>query len=48
MVGFDAKSLLCLPIKNFDEEVIAVVQLVNKIKGSSSTCAFDDNDIRVS
>ena len=41
------KSLLCMPIKNFNDEAIAVVQFVNKKKNESKTVSFDDNDIKV-
>lgn len=55
MTGYQAKSLLCMPIKNANKEVIAVVQAINKIDlfkahRDSSTrppICFDEKDIRV-
>jgi hypothetical protein len=39
-----------MPIKNFDNEVIAVVQAINKInkENDSKIESFDENDILVS
>jgi len=41
------KSLLCMPIKNFNDEVIAVVQFVNKRKNENKIVSFDENDLKV-
>jgi hypothetical protein len=46
-VDNQVKSLLCMPIKNFNDEVIAVVQLINKRKNENKTVSFDENDIKV-
>jgi hypothetical protein len=36
-----------MPIKNLNDEVIAIVQLVNKKKNETKTVSFDENDIQV-
>lgn len=55
VTGYQVKSLLCMPIKNANKEVIAVVQALNKTDpfhahndSSSRSSCFDDNDVRVS
>ena len=40
--GFRTKSILCTPIFDNNEEVIAVTQLVNKKDGTE----FDDRDVK--
>jgi hypothetical protein len=52
IIGYQVKSLLSMPIKNKDGEVIAVVQVINKIRSisplnHSKSNAFDDADIKV-
>lgn len=53
LTGYQVKSLLCMPIKNVNKEVIAVVQAVNKTdpfhahNDSSRAICFDDNDVRI-
>lgn len=43
MSNIKIKSVLCLPIKNVDKEVIAVVQLTNKLDGP----CFREKDLKV-
>lgn len=50
LIGYQVKSLLCMPIKSSNNEVIAVVQAINKYSlydGSTAIVSFDENDIRV-
>lgn len=53
LTGYNVKSLLCMPIKNGNKEVLAVVQAINKSSifhahhDSPRGDCFDDNDIRV-
>ncbi len=45
---YKINSLVCLPIKNFQNKVIAVVQLLNKSKSDgirSPSSGFDENDL---
>ena len=41
--GFRTRSVLCYPVLNAAEEVIGVVQLINKV-GESSALRFTEND----
>lgn len=51
IIGYQVKSLLCLPIKNAENEVIAVVQVINKSRAISSngnkSNVFDEHDIKL-
>ena len=44
MTGCQAKSLLCHPIKNADDEIVGVAQLLNKSSGDG---AFSQDDVKV-
>lgn len=41
--GFRTRSVLCYPIMNASEDVIGVIQLINKV-GDSSSLPFTEND----
>lgn len=43
--GYKTKSVLCVPISNYEGEIIGVAQIINKTDGSDS---FTDRDIQVS
>ena len=46
--GCITKSILCMPIKNLNNEVIAVVKLINRfIQNENEICQFYDCDIQV-
>lgn len=42
--GYKTNSILCVPICNYEGEVIGVAQIINKTDGSD---AFTDHDIQV-
>ena len=42
----EVNSLLCMPIKNFDNVVIAVVQAINKTSNNNTNNNSKDNDIK--
>lgn len=44
ITGYTTGSLLCMPVRNAEDEVVAVVQVINK----SSGIAFDKDDEKVS
>lgn len=45
LTGYKTKSLLCMPIRNSDGEIIGVAQAINK---SSSGALFTEDDEKVS
>ena len=45
ITGYKAESLLCMPIRNADDEVVAVAQVINK---SGSNDGFTKEDEKVS
>lgn len=46
--GITIKSLLCMPIKNSNNEVNAVVKLINRIDTNSTEITqFSDYDVQV-
>ena len=51
IIGYQVKSLLCMPIKNAENEVIAVIQVINKSRAiatnTNKSNLFDENDIKV-
>lgn len=42
--GYKTKSILCVPISNYEGEIIGVAQIINKTDGSD---AFTDRDIQI-
>lgn len=44
ITGCQAKSLLCQPIRNADDEIVGVAQLLNKTSGDG---AFTEDDEKV-
>ena len=48
--NYDFNSLLCMPIRNLNNEIIAVTLLINKQNDAifkTETAHFTENDIRV-
>lgn len=44
--GFRSKSMLVIPMKNYEDEIIGVCQLINKIDSAThETISFDEKDI---
>lgn len=44
LTGYKTKSLLCMPIRNSDGEIIGVAQAINKTPGGAP---FSDDDEKV-
>ncbi len=44
--GYITKSILCMPVRDTDGEVIGAYQTINKFKASSDDGAFDDVDVK--
>lgn len=42
--GYKTSSILCVPISNYEGEVIGVAQIINKTDGSD---AFTEHDVQV-
>ena len=40
--GYHTKSLLCMPILNYDGEVLGIAQIMNKTNGSGEFTAEDE------
>ena len=45
--GFTSKSMLVIPLINHEDDVIGVLQLINKTKTSKAKIAFNDEDEKV-
>lgn len=45
--GFRSKSMLVMPLKNHEDDIIGVLQLINKTKISGTVVPFDTNDERI-
>jgi hypothetical protein len=45
MTGYKTNLILCVPICNYDNDVIGVAQIINKTDGSNS---FTEHDVEVS
>lgn len=45
MTGYTTNLILCVPICNYDNEVIGVAQIINKTDGSHS---FTEHDVEAS
>lgn len=45
MTGYTTNLILCVPICNYDNDVIGVAQIINKTDGSNS---FTEHDVEVS
>ncbi|NVJ53794.1 MAG: GAF domain-containing protein [Campylobacteraceae bacterium] len=45
--GYESKSMIVIPLVNHEEDVIGVLQLINKTKISKSTIAFTDEDEKI-
>lgn len=45
--GFKSKSMLVIPLRNHEDDVIGVIQLINKTKVSGRIVAYDEYDERV-
>eukprot|EP00560_Eucampia_antarctica_P003101 CAMPEP_0197835140 /NCGR_PEP_ID=MMETSP1437-20131217/24862_1 /TAXON_ID=49252 ORGANISM="Eucampia antarctica, Strain CCMP1452" /NCGR_SAMPLE_ID=MMETSP1437 /ASSEMBLY_ACC=CAM_ASM_001096 /LENGTH=259 /DNA_ID=CAMNT_0043440351 /DNA_START=204 /DNA_END=983 /DNA_ORIENTATION=+ len=45
--GFTTRSVLCVPVKDDDGEVIGVVQMINKKNEDGTNAVFESSDIRV-
>lgn len=43
ITGYTTASLLCMPVRNADDEIVAVVQVINK----SNDTAFSKEDEKV-
>ena len=43
ITGYTTASLLCMPVKNAEDEIVAVVQVINKSNG----IAFSKDDEKV-
>lgn len=47
MTGYRSKSMLVIPLVNHEEDVIGVLQLINKTKVLGQVIAFDEADERI-
>jgi len=45
--GFRSKSMLVMPLKNHEDDIIGVLQLINKTKVSGTVIEFDKNDEKI-
>ena len=45
--GFTTRSVLCVPVKDEDGEVIGVVQMLSKKNGDDAGSVFDSSDVRI-
>jgi len=45
MIGYESHSMLTVPLKNYDEETIGVLQLINSIDDSGAIQGFDADAI---